>query len=75
MGAARPVLRSAYVNQACVVSHALIFDTVWYAMPLVHNTQVVGTGLRFIFLALFTTAPSAGAALLVSRPCTKTTWR
>jgi hypothetical protein len=73
MGAARPVLQSAYVNQAYVVSHALIFDTVWYAVTLVQKTQVVGTGLRFIFLALFTTVLSAGAALLVSCPCTKIT--
>jgi hypothetical protein len=43
------------------------FKTVWYAVTLVQKTQVVGTGFRFIFLALFTTALSAGAALLISR--------
>jgi hypothetical protein len=39
----------------------------------VQKPQVVGTGLRFIFLALFTTALSAGAALLISHPCTNIT--
>jgi hypothetical protein len=39
----------------------------------VQKPHVVGTGLRFIFLALFTTALSAGAALLISHPCTNIT--
>jgi hypothetical protein len=39
----------------------------------VQKPHVVGTGLRFIFLALFTTALSAGAALLISHPCTEIT--
>jgi hypothetical protein len=39
----------------------------------VQKPHVVSTGLRFIFLALFTTALSAGVALLISHPCTNIT--
>jgi hypothetical protein len=43
------------------------FDTIWYAVTLVQNTQVVGTGFRLIFLSLIATTLSAGSALFVSR--------
>src|SRR3712207_2787531 len=43
------------------------FDTVWYAVTLIPNTQVVGTALRLIFFSLAATAVSAVIALRVSR--------
>jgi hypothetical protein len=43
------------------------FDTVWYAVTLIPDTQVVGTALKLIFLSLVATAFGAGIALLVSR--------
>jgi hypothetical protein len=43
------------------------FDTVWYAVTLVDNTQVIGTALKLIFLSLVATALGAGIALWVSR--------
>jgi hypothetical protein len=43
------------------------FNTVWYAVTLVPNTQVVGTALKLICLSLVATAFGAGVALWVSR--------
>jgi len=43
------------------------FDTIWYAVTLVPQPQVIGTGLQLMFLSLVATALSAGIALRVSR--------
>jgi hypothetical protein len=43
------------------------FDTVWYAVTLVPQTQVIGTGLKLMFLSLVATALGVGIALRVSR--------
>ncbi len=43
------------------------FDTVWYAVTLVHNTQVVGTALKLIFFSLVATAVGVAIALRISR--------
>jgi hypothetical protein len=43
------------------------FATIWYAVTLVPKTVVVGTALKLIFLSLFTTVLSTGAALMVLR--------
>src|SRR5215212_5768876 len=43
------------------------FDTIWYAVTLVPQPQVIGTGLQLMFLSLVATALSAGIGLRVSR--------
>jgi hypothetical protein len=43
------------------------FDTVWYAVTLVPQTQVMGSALKLIFISLGATAVGVGIALRVSR--------